>query len=158
MSSYYFWHKWESLTSPYSIPLPYRGPKPFAPFDSQAKSWGREFCPMGRVSFAPKPSIEEKFLNSFYHERLVNAATEEESVRMKNGWGCNCPVPRHRGCNGYKPCPSWIDQCFYCRRALRSHEARLDDDASANMQYGFTCVFMPDAGEHGEYTKSVGKW
>ncbi len=39
-----------------------------------------------------------------------------------------------------------------------AHEARLDADASANIQYGYTCVFMPDAGEYGEFTKSVGKW
>ena len=39
-----------------------------------------------------------------------------------------------------------------------AHEARLSPNASANVQYGFTCVFITDAGDYEEYSRSVGEW
>ena len=57
----------------------------------------------------------------------------------------------------------WVNQCFFCRVALRSHEARneppeADENPRANRQFGYTCVFMSDAGEGGYFTEAVGKW
>ena len=39
-----------------------------------------------------------------------------------------------------------------------AHEARREVNASTDIQYGFTCVFITEPGGYGEFPKSVGKW
>ncbi len=99
-------------SSPYRIPLPFIGDRPFAPFDARARYVNREFCQMGKVSFAPRPTGQEKFLNKNYEERKRQEGYDAGSVRMANGWGCNCLRPKGKGCDGSKPCPEWVDQRF----------------------------------------------
>ncbi len=81
------------------IPAPYRGREGSA-------------AQMGKVSFSQRPTTEDKFLNKNYEERKRQEGYDAGSVRMANGWGCNCLRPKGKGCDGSKPCPEWVDQRF----------------------------------------------
>ena len=144
------------------VPLPCIGdsrPTPFAPFDTRAKSANKEFCGISSVSFAPKPHRSKTFLNRNYEERRQREGGYSEKFVKTNGmWGCNCPRPPGHGCPGWRPCPCWVKRCFFCRRGIWSWESRLEHDASPEMCYGFTSVFMSDSGEHQEYSDSVNRW
>ena len=136
------WQRW--------VPLPFIGDAqstPFAPSDIRAVRANKEFSEIVKVSFIPKPTRQESLLNRNYAERQRESGYGERFVKAKGMWSCNCPRASGQGCSGWRPCPNWIQQCLYCRRAVASWEARLGPNASPEMAYGYTQVFVSDAGE-----------